>query len=115
VDDLDVPLGGEVHLLKRRPVLLAEAVHVDAESHWRRRFLRRCEARGSAHHWRGERQRRGSEGLHKRPSICRHVVLCCHGDTPVKRTDGLFELIVVVLLQGVRPGSLSGFLELAAF
>ena len=111
VDDLDLPFRGEVDLLKRRPVLLAEAVHVDAESHWCRWLLRFSEARGASCQWRAEGQGGSSESFHERPSICRHVVLCWLGDTR-ERTDGLFEPIVVVLLRRVsaRPWA-SGSLD----
>ena len=49
VHDLDVPLGREIQLLERRPVLRAEAVHVDAESHRRlARLLRGRQARAGS-------------------------------------------------------------------
>ena len=38
VDDFDLPLRGEIHLLERRPVLGAEAEHVDAEPDRRSRL-----------------------------------------------------------------------------
>ena len=112
MDDLDVPLRGEVDLLKRRPVLLPRGCTC------RRRIALASPVSatlrsGSAHNRRGQCQGRGPESFHKRPSICRHVVLCWHGDPPVKRTDDLFEPIVVVLLLGsVGPGLLlPGFPE----
>ena len=46
VDDLDLPLGREVELLERRPVLRAEAEHVDAEADRCRPAARRRRCQG---------------------------------------------------------------------
>ena len=65
VDDLDLPLRGEIHLLERRPVLRAEAVHVDAEAHGCSCLLGQ---RGAGH------GKRGGQGLQKIPTPW-----CCGG------------------------------------
>ena len=61
VDDLDVPLRREVQLLERRPVLRAQAVHVDAEAHGRRGLGVRDRS--------PEHDRRGADGLQKASAV----------------------------------------------
>ena len=83
VHDLDVPLRREIQLLKRRPLLLVQAEHVDAEANRGRRL--------SGQRWKplgAKRDRRGAHGLDERSSIGKSGArVRRHDHQPQKHTE----------------------------
>ena len=80
VHDLHVPLGCELELLERRPVLRIEAEHVDAEPDRRRGMGERRQSVSAECH------RRGARGLEKRSAIGRFRLSVCRHPNHLKES-----------------------------
>jgi hypothetical protein len=95
VDDLHLPLLGEVEVLERRPVLGAEAERVDADPDGRAGLL--------GQHRRGRRgDRGGGHGLDELSTSGRDRArgLCLQGSTSKRVATGKSALVVLATRAG---------------